>query len=122
MDTTEQLSAVEVLTRAKALIANKANWTTQKFARDENNFEIESTDKHACKFCALGALNRITRARDDDIDLDKASTIAHEYLYEASNRVASYSITYVNDNIGHEAVMRVYDFAIAIAKNEETEK
>ena len=54
--TKQGMSALEILTSARALIASPDNWTQYGMARTALNEFVEIDDSEACKFCAVGAV------------------------------------------------------------------
>lgn len=53
-------TSLELLTHARKLIADEKSWTKGTLARDAFGQEISADDPKACKFCAVGAIERAT--------------------------------------------------------------
>lgn len=103
----DELKAILVAGRAK--IANPEDWTQGVLARDSRGVSIAPESPKACTFCAAGAIlsvcpegmDTLSRYRHLWKKLDSAALqLYHVYVHD------------VNDLIGHEAVLRVYDHAI----------
>jgi hypothetical protein len=79
-------SIVETLRLAKALI--RKGWTKRWFAGDAEGHNVESGSAKAVRFCAVGAVSRVSgRLRRDTIDA----------LAVALHKKFQYSITAYND-------------------------
>ena len=107
----------ELLCRARGLIADPKHWCRGAFARDDCGVELPpGTDESKC-WCAVGALAHAGEVCGKPgalvvqaaIDLLHAAGVAmgQRYAYD------------VNDNLGHESVLRMYDLAIAAAPGPE---
>lgn len=97
------------LIQARALIAHRSTWTQHYLARTSAGEPIEVANPAACSFCAIGALWRVTR-------MPYLTGRASHALHKAAQRLFQMGITDVNDRLGHAAVVRVYDDAIATAR------
>lgn len=112
----------EILTKAKELIADPANWCQEGYSKDEIG-RVTATYL-GCQWCAMGALWRICDITKTDRfhDHNKDGTI---YLRKAAAEQATShgigDIAHINDHLGHAAVMVMYDRAIALAKESESQ-
>jgi hypothetical protein len=99
---------VQILERARALIAEERHWCSGDLARDAGGFPISPLDSKAKRRCALGALVAAAHEFTGNPDL------AH-YLATTAMRplVGATSLTHVNDSEGHAAVLDLFDLAIA---------
>jgi hypothetical protein len=99
---------VQVLERARALIADKRHWCTGQFALDAHGYAVDPTGQTAVRRCAVGAL--IAAAHE----ITTNSALAHE-LAATSTRpvVGATALTHINDAEGHSAVLDLIDQAIA---------
>jgi hypothetical protein len=110
----------DTLIQARALIADPARWTQHALARDAEgdshppthphsifaNWEgLQGTDSRACSWCAIGAIQHV---KPSALKALKLLNAAAKTLYEAN-------IAHVNDELGHDAVLTVYDHAIKAA-------
>ena len=96
------------LIAARELIASPENWTSGVLARAINGAQLPPNDPGAVRWCAIGALVRYT-----------ARNSCFARLTAASRALYGGGVVEVNDNIGHEAVLRVYDAAIAGSDDDE---
>lgn len=98
------MDSLEVLIQTRALIEDQSRWTQKTRARDRWGQAVPACDQAAVKWCALGAMARIT---ENDFNLH----------LEAYNRVrpflGGHSLWYVNDYAGHEELLARLDRAIA---------
>lgn len=93
----------EVIRQARTLISNPEHWTTGEAAKDANGQVVPSSDKNACKFCAVGAILHCGG--------DGFTILELEYVLGLV-RGADPSLTplaYVNDYEGREAVLKLFD-------------
>lgn len=118
------------LTRARKLIANPRRWIQHQLARRTFLFGLildgptEPDDWFAGAFCALGAADHVVGNPSRFKGAEKAARYARKAaimaaLHTAATRVYGemyYSVIRVNDHLGHAAVLRVYDEAIARAE------
>lgn len=91
------------LTRARALIADPKNWTQGVSARNRKGDPVGPKDWTACQYCAAGAVVRTGGQPAAFKALDNAARALHP---------GSFSVICVNDEHGHEAVLKVFDKAI----------
>ncbi len=104
------MKTIDALKAAKARIENPANWTRGWFARDHRGEDCGSLSHMAVSWCALGTLYRT--AGDD-------APLRHEMisaLWSAASEMSDSLLLFpqdVNDMRGHEAVLEMYDRAIA---------
>jgi hypothetical protein len=99
------MSILDVLIKAKALIKDQSHWTLNAFARNAKGGRTDSSDKNAICFCAMGACYRVS----DPIVAEKTIT----ELNKSAMALFSATIEAVNDSLGHAAVIRVFNHAIA---------
>lgn len=100
---------VDVLRAARAIIAEREHWTTGEMARNAEGNSCPWGSRDAVRFCALGAIRRVVRDPGDVIDACAVLHAAARALYPEK---ASF-VTEVNDQLGHEAVLAMFDRAIA---------
>jgi hypothetical protein len=99
---------VQIVERARALIAEERHWCRRHLALDKNGVVVSPTSAKAVKRCALGAV--IAAAYQLTHDYDAAHQLGHEVLapiYRAA------TLMQVNDNRGHAAVLALFDEVIA---------
>lgn len=84
-------SAKRILEEARALILSPENWTTEVYAKTSRGNSVDASDPSACQF-----------------SVSRAKKLLRQ---QAPNR----DILYLNDTLGHAAVMKAFDAAIANA-------
>ncbi len=96
------LKSKEVLLSAKSIIENKDNWTHHCFHNDNRTAH-----------CAIGAINVVLDQGFSNEDIMFYVKI-HQFLDYWSKQLypEKPSIISVNDDLGHEAVLNVFDYAI----------
>jgi hypothetical protein len=99
---------VQILERARALIADERRWCTGDLARDARGFPVSPTDSSAGQRCALGAL--VVAAHEFTRDPDLARHLATTAMRPL---VGATALTHINDAEGHAAVLELFDLAIA---------
>lgn len=99
------MKSLQVLEAARALIADPKLWTTGAAARDVAGRRVDPASLDAVCWCALGAL----RAVDPDIDEGHQAARA---LRASGAKLYVLAPFLVNDNLGHAAVLAMYDDAI----------
>lgn len=113
----------EILINAKKLIEKPENWTKKYLAKDSFGYKVEPLSEKAVCFCSVGAVKRASGFHDRNAD----SVYNHEcvlLLNEALLQLEFYQhgvIWLFNDRFDteHEKVIKVFDKAIEIAKEQE---
>jgi hypothetical protein len=97
----------QVLRNARALIERPTDWTRGVHARAENGRPVMWHDRQACRWCALGAINRAV------YDLighkEQAEGIADEIIADCF----PCNLSWINDKDGHATVLQLFDKALA---------
>jgi hypothetical protein len=99
---------IQIVERARALIADGQNWCRSDLARDINGEEVSPTAASAVKRCGLGAV--IAAAHELTHDLDAAHDLAFKALRP---QWGTSTLVRVNDMRGHAAVLALFDEVIA---------
>ena len=99
---------VQIVERARQLIADEHHWCCRHFGEDANGFPVSPTSTSATKRCALGAV--IEAAYQLTHNLDVAYQIGYQALRP---RYGSATLIQVNDVRGHAAVLALFDEVIA---------
>ena len=99
---------VQIVERARALIADEQHWCRGELARDAKGRGICPMSDSAMKRCGLGAL--IAAAYQLTHDFDVAHQLGREALRP---RYGPATIIHVNDVRGHAAVLALFDEVIA---------
>jgi len=103
------MTPVEALTAARDLITDPDRWTTRGFALGVNDAKVLPTSPDAVKWCAAGALIRVTEG------FEQSRRDAGILLLVAACHAGWRGIPDANDLGGHAAVLAVFDAAIAKA-------
>ena len=98
---------IHILERARALIANEQQWCRRHLGEAVNGVSVSPTSASAVKRCGLGAV--IAAAYQLTHDFDIANRLGHEALRP---RYGAATVIYVNDTIGHAAVLALFDEVI----------
>jgi len=106
----------ELLRAAQELIRDKSKWTRGAYGRDAAGESVDDVDSitAAESFCALGAVHFVS---GDEVDEGPW----FEALRRAAIIAGESSVVSVNDVLGHDAVMKMFDRAIEIAEAEESQ-
>ncbi len=112
-------STKELLIEAKALIADKKNWTKKAFARREDGEAIAIQASTACAFCSVGAVVKAAGERNADACFIRSfNSSPYKAFRLLDNEAAKFgdctftSLVGLNDYGSHEDVMQVFDNAI----------
>ena len=99
---------VQIVERARALIADEHHWCRNEIARDEKGRGVCPTSDGATKRCGLGAL--IAAAYEITGD----HLVAHDFAIRAVQPLyGTATLVRVNDMRGHAAVLALFDEVIA---------
>ena len=104
---------IQVVERARALIADEQHWCRGELARDVNGEEVCPTSASAVKWCALGAVT--AAAHELTHDLDAALDFAFKALRP---QYGTATLVRINDMRGHAAVLALFDDVIAAENNQ----
>ena len=105
----------ELLTKAKAVIADPKHWTQGRYAQDAKGYSTGPTTPDAVCWCSLGALSKV--AYEDSAHSSLLMTAG--YLSRVSAEYGYNGIPDFNDDSSHETVMKAWDRAIQLAKEDE---
>ena len=108
------MSAAAILVGAKALISDPEFHTTDTLARDETGRPEDCDSPAACQWCAVGAVNVLI----EDENKEHAGKAYHA-LNRAANCMGAMSGAVLNDSGPHSQVMKMFDLAIKIAREDE---
>ena len=107
----------ELRIKAKAVIADPKHWTQGSYAKDAEGQASAPAKSDAVCWCSLGALDMVAH---EEHAYD-ARFAAIRYLTKVSVECGYNDIPGLNDNSSHEAVMKAWDEAIKLAKEDEDE-
>jgi hypothetical protein len=99
---------IQIVERARALIADEEHWCRRHFGEDANGFPVSPTSASAIKWCALGAV--IAAAYQITHNPDAAYRLGYQALRP---RYGSATLIHVNDVRGHSEVLSLFDEVIA---------
>jgi hypothetical protein len=99
---------IQVVERARGLIADREHWCQRHLAEDVNGVSLSPTSASAMKRCGLGAM--IAAAYELTHDFDTAHQLGHEAMRP---HYGPSTLIYVNDIRGHAAVLALFDEVIA---------
>jgi hypothetical protein len=105
----------EILRQARARIADPSKWCQGDYAVDANGEGTFYEGHTACRWCAKGSLY----LEMCKLDLMGKQRSPCSLLEAVSQHLYGKYVTTINDDIGHETVMQLYDAAIAAAEKEE---
>ena len=103
-----------ILEKAKAIIEDEKNWCQHVFAMNSEGKKVLELEDDAARWCAVGSFTKANVSYKYDCN----SEVEFECLKNAASEIGSdyecNEVTYVNDRLGHAAVMKMYDLAIKI--------
>ena len=99
---------VQIVERARALIADEQHWCRGHLAQDVRGVAVSPTSANAVKRCGLGAV--IAAAYGLTHDFDAAHYLGHTALRP---HYGYSTLIYVNDARGHAAALALFDEVIA---------
>lgn len=105
----------ELLTKAKALIADPKHWTKGRYAIDAEGLNVGPGTSKAVCWCSVGAIEKVTHEEGVTDTRFKAT----QYLAQVSAKCGYSGIPDFNDNSSHKIVMEAWDKAIKLAKEDE---
>jgi hypothetical protein len=106
---------LRVLRAARELIADPERWTQGEYARDADGKPVDDGDERAVRWCATGAIWRTAPS-------GSVACRTIQLAAEVARRAHDMGLMQVNDRLGHQAVLRVLDQAIAAAEAEKGER
>jgi hypothetical protein len=104
------MNAKEVLVAAKNLLSDPNKWTKGEMARTINNVDVPFYAKNATCWCTLGAINKVLFDANEE-----TNKLAFKYLSDAASSFGYRYISDMNDEVDHDAVMKLFDAAIKLA-------
>ena len=116
MSKTQLTQALDILRKARDLIAKPKNWTKHVAARNARGCPVPPESPQACAWCTIGA----TAAADRDSESLEARQLAQSMLKES--RGLSFIVDW-NDDEGtvHGDVLAAFDDAIVLGNQKLAE-
>ena len=105
----------ELLIKAKAVIADPKHWTQGSYAKVAEGRNVGPAKPDAVCWCSIGAIDKVAHEESTYA----ARFAATRYLAVVSDKYGSSGIPDFNDNSSHETVMKAWDKAIKLAKEDE---
>ena len=105
----------ELLIKAKAVIADPKHWTQDWYAKDAEGQPVGPRKSYAVCWCSLGAFGKVAHEENTYA----ARFAAAGYLDVVVDEYGYSDVSDFNDNSSHETVMRAWDKAIKLAKEDE---
>ena len=105
----------ELLIKAKAVIADPKHWTKGWYAHNAEGQDVGPAEPDAVCWCSLGALHAVAHEENTY----NTRLTAAGYLDKVSAECGYTSTHSFNDNSSHETVMKAWDEAIKLAKEDE---
>ncbi len=107
------MSELAVLRAAWRLIEEPCHWSARGLAQDRQGRRVLADDPAACRWCAIGALERVCLATAAVPAVHRAAVAR---LGDAAEALAgTRALCWLNDWGGHGLVRRIYQQAIAQA-------
>ena len=105
----DEISPVIALKSIKKLLEDPKKWTRNTVARDIDGHFISPHSEKAYSWCIEGAY----------YTLGLSYNRAVKYLHESAEDMYGKDLVWVNDNIGHAAILNIIGNAIKLAEKEE---
>jgi hypothetical protein len=105
------MNTLEILTAARAKIADEKNWCQGGYAKDEGGNSTSSYSTSACKWCSIGALKSVSGE----------SYAGYNNALDCLVGIIQSPIPNYNDTHTHAEVLAAWDKAIAECAKEYNE-
>lgn len=110
------MTDLEILTQGRELLSDPRRFTQGWFAKDGDGVICPAKDPRACSFCSYGALRHFSDTFKAPASLLRASRrVLSENNVTQSDKD---SIVYVNDDLGYEATLKMWAYAIEEASGQ----
>lgn len=103
------MTTLEILKVARELISDRSHWTQGEYARDAKELPVNPNDESATCFCAVGAIAAVQNKR---VWLDGKRSAVDALGIGAKAIDQHITIVEVNDRMGHDATLKMFDIAI----------
>jgi hypothetical protein len=98
-----------LLLAARGVIKTPDTWAQKHAAVNRDNTAVNSMSSTACRWCGIGALDRASA----DIGTPAGNALAAEQLlHRTAKALYGLNLVQVNDRLGHDEVMAVYNEAL----------
>ena len=107
-----------LLTEARSLIISEDNWIKKSNAKNELGYRVCATAPTACKFCAMGALERVYFNSPSAFSYSEFTKTLDLIEIEVEKVSSFQSLNWYNDSpeTTHANIMNVFDNAIQASK------
>ena len=105
----------ELLIKAKTVIADPKHWMQGWYAKNAEGKSVGPCNPDAVCWCSLGALHAVAHEENTY----NTRLTAAGYLARVSAECGYSDVPDFNDNSSHETVMKAWDKAIKLAKEDE---
>jgi hypothetical protein len=112
------ITPLDILKAARKRISDRGRWTTGWYAKDAARQKTYCESLEAVCWCASGAVYRQGLAIYPYVQRAIVCRDALGHLEDAATELYSLNLFKVNDELGHEAVLKTYDRAIEKAKGQ----
>lgn len=102
------MNVKENLIAARAKIADIKDWITGTYVANICGVTVEVDSKEACRYCGVGALMVVIPIAEGDLFSRSLGALSKSSEFLFSDQ----SVSRVNDKLGHEAILKIYDHAI----------
>lgn len=106
------MNTFHLLIAARDVIADPKRWCQNALALTATGEQCFANSKHATQWCGIGALEYASKdllaKRDARLRLHDSALV----LFPESDNGTMLAAAAVNDQLGHEAIIRVFDHAI----------
>ena len=101
-------TVVDILRAARDKISDPSRWTTRDYAKNKWGEPTSGHDPDAVCWCAYGAVMSVSNSFHARCNAEETLELAAKAIDPGFNCVADF-----NDTLGHEAVIEMFDAAIA---------
>lgn len=111
----------DIIIEARDVIIDPAKWIQKYYAIDENGVSVDSTEKTACKFCSMGALQHVMDKHEEKTeqgDNKFRCTVFRAFNDKVEELCGTYMVDF-NDTHTHEEVIDVWAKVIESVKKDE---
>lgn len=106
---------IDLLVGARELLADPSRWTQGATARDQNGHPVLPREEEAVQWCARGAfLCMEARLKVPKLSCRRALALLEESAFSTEGT----GIVAINDKLGYDKVLAMYDEAIRMATTE----
>ena len=109
---------VGVLTAAYNLLLDPKRWIQGAMATDKDGYSVRPETPKAVCFCSIGAIRRVAPLKYDAAPREMARSL----LSRAAHQEFGVNPVCVNDDLGHDIALLMFEKAIELGKRQEAER